>query len=309
MRIGFLGKGGSGKTTLAAAFTRYCSRTGHVLAIDADQNTNLAHTIGIEEPPSLADYSKDVATYLRKTRTDLGSMPMIATTPPSLDSGFVRVQEHDPFLERFARRSGTITLIQGGTYEGNDVGITCYHGKLEPLEMLFHHLLDTERDIVVTDATAGLDSLGHSMAIVHDLIIYVVEPTRKSIDVYEAFMRASRDLSLRVRVVVNKTRTDDDRSYVTSRIPDVLAFVDESDAMRSFERTGEGMDEFIEDNANVLETIRSEIMNIPKEWDAYYERLLTTHKKSAKAWYDSYHNHAISEQQDPLFTYEKVLCR
>jgi CO dehydrogenase maturation factor len=232
---------------------------------------------------------------------------MIATTPPSLESRFVTVREDDPLLEQHGTRSGNIMLIQGGTYEGDDVGVTCYHGKLEPVEMLFHHLLDTEHDIVVTDATAGLDSLGHSMGIVHDLIIYVVEPTRKSIDVYEAFMHASKDLGLSVRVVANKIRSDDDREYVTSRIPDVLAFVDESDAMRSFERTGAGMDAFIDENQTILERVRTELLATPKDWDAYYARLLAIHEKSAKAWFDAYHNSDISKQKDERFSYDKVI--
>ena len=307
MRIGFLGKGGSGKTTLAAAFTTYCAQKHDVLAIDADQNTNLAHTLGIEGSFPIGPHARDIASYLRAERSDLGSAPMIATTPPSLDSRFVRVREDDPLLERYATRSGRITLIQGGTYEGDDVGVTCYHGKLEPVEMIFHHLLDTEDDIVVTDATAGLDSLGHSMGIVHDLIIYVVEPTRKSIDVYEAFMRASEGLGLNVRVVANKIRSDEERAYVTSHIPKVLAFVVENDAVRAFERTGDGMDSFIEANSGVLEMIRRELEATPKEWSRYYERLLAIHEKSAKAWYDAYHNTEVSKQKDEHFSYENVL--
>ncbi|MFT4308410.1 MAG: hypothetical protein ACMXYM_03505 [Candidatus Woesearchaeota archaeon] len=307
MRIGFLGKGGSGKTTLAAAFIQHIAKTQTVLAIDADQNTNLAHTLGIEGAQSLSSNAHEVADYLRGTRTDLGTAPMIATTPPSLESRFVRVRENDEFLKRYATRSESISLIQGGTYEADDVGVTCYHGKLNAVEMLFHHLLDTEDDTVVTDATAGLDSLGHSMGIVHDLIIYVVEPTRKSIDVYEAFMRASEGLDLNVRVVANKIRSDEERAYVTSRIPKVLAFVEESETLRAFERTGSGMDSFIEANSSVLEVIRRELETTPKDWNRYYERLLAMHEKSAKAWYDSYHNSEISKQKDERFSYERVL--
>ena len=307
MRIGFLGKGGSGKTTLAAAFIQHIAKTHTVLAIDADQNTNLAHTLGIEGAFPIGPHARDIASYLRGTRTDLGSAPMIATTPPSLESRFVRIRKDDPLLERYATRSGSISLIQGGTYEADDVGVTCYHGKLNAIEMVFHHLLDTEDDIVVTDATAGLDSLGHSMGIVHDLIIYVVEPTRKSIDVYEAFMRASEGLDLNVRVVANKIRSDEERAYVTSRIHDVLAFVEESETLRAFERTGSGMDAFIEANADVLDTIRRELETTPKDWNRYYERLLAMHEKSAKAWYDSYHNTDVSKQKDERFSYERVL--
>jgi CO dehydrogenase maturation factor len=43
MKIAFVGKGGAGKTTLAALFSRHLAAAGRaVLAIDADINQNLA---------------------------------------------------------------------------------------------------------------------------------------------------------------------------------------------------------------------------------------------------------------------------
>jgi CO dehydrogenase maturation factor len=43
VRIAFVGKGGSGKTTLSALFTRYLADQGPpVIAIDADINQHLA---------------------------------------------------------------------------------------------------------------------------------------------------------------------------------------------------------------------------------------------------------------------------
>lgn len=56
MRVAVAGKGGSGKTTVAATLSRLLSRRGRrVLAIDADSNPNLAVALGLgpEEPPTL----------------------------------------------------------------------------------------------------------------------------------------------------------------------------------------------------------------------------------------------------------------
>ncbi len=50
MRIAVAGKGGTGKTTLAATLARTMAREGrHVLAIDGDPNPNLGVSLGI--PP------------------------------------------------------------------------------------------------------------------------------------------------------------------------------------------------------------------------------------------------------------------
>jgi CO dehydrogenase nickel-insertion accessory protein CooC1 len=52
VRIAFVGKGGSGKTTSAAVFSRYLAELGKpVLAIDADINQHLGQALGHDGPP------------------------------------------------------------------------------------------------------------------------------------------------------------------------------------------------------------------------------------------------------------------
>ena len=48
MKLGIVGKGGVGKTTLSALLAQeYASRGLRVLAIDTDSNPNLAHSLGL----------------------------------------------------------------------------------------------------------------------------------------------------------------------------------------------------------------------------------------------------------------------
>ena len=48
MKVAVSGKGGTGKTTIAATLARCLARRGHrVLAIDGDSNPNLAMSLGI----------------------------------------------------------------------------------------------------------------------------------------------------------------------------------------------------------------------------------------------------------------------
>ncbi|HVM12957.1 MAG TPA: AAA family ATPase [Egibacteraceae bacterium] len=50
MRVGISGKGGAGKTTIAAVLSRTLARRGHpVIAIDCDSDPNLAPNIGVAE--------------------------------------------------------------------------------------------------------------------------------------------------------------------------------------------------------------------------------------------------------------------
>ena len=57
LRIALAGKGGTGKTTLAAALVRQALETNQrpVLAVDADPNSTLALALGVPEPTALAD--------------------------------------------------------------------------------------------------------------------------------------------------------------------------------------------------------------------------------------------------------------
>jgi hypothetical protein len=51
MRIAFVGKGGSGKTTATAVFARYLAALGRrVLAVDADINQHLGPALGHDGP-------------------------------------------------------------------------------------------------------------------------------------------------------------------------------------------------------------------------------------------------------------------
>ncbi len=49
MKLGIVGKGGVGKTTISALISQeYASRGKRVLAIDTDSNPNLAYSLGLD---------------------------------------------------------------------------------------------------------------------------------------------------------------------------------------------------------------------------------------------------------------------
>ena len=79
MKIAFVGKGGSGKTTLASLFAAHLAAAGRpVLAIDADINQHLAAALGATRTeaarlPTLGDHLPLIKDYLR------GDNPRIPT--------------------------------------------------------------------------------------------------------------------------------------------------------------------------------------------------------------------------------------
>ena len=104
MKIAFVGKGGSGKSTVSSLFIKHLTATGQrVLAIDADINQHLAEMVGAELIPERALYydenASDVRTILRGTNSKIESAArFVKTTPPGAGSHLVRLQDDDPVL-------------------------------------------------------------------------------------------------------------------------------------------------------------------------------------------------------------------
>ena len=103
MKIGLVGKGGSGKTTLAALLIRRLATVGApLLAVDADINQHLAVALGATEEhaaalPTLAGHLPLIKDYLRGANPRIASAEMmVKTTPPGTGSRLLRIEENNP---------------------------------------------------------------------------------------------------------------------------------------------------------------------------------------------------------------------
>lgn len=311
MRIAFLGKGGSGKTTLAGSFIKYLAHIhDHVLAIDADVNVHLTSLLlgNTHNVKQLGSAYAEVRSYLRGNRQDVKTM--VATTPPSMDSNFILPRANDPFIRKFGKKIDNISLLTIGTYQHEDVGHTCYHGKLNTLETIYHHMLDSDNDYVIADATAGIDNLGTSLFFAYDLNIFVVEPTLKSIQVYKDFKKVAAKEKLNIRVIVNKCDPSD-KKFVLDQIKDneILGFVSNSTYIKELEQgKPEAFEHFVRENSELFQVVeRYSKDTVQRNWDAYYQRLIEVHLKNSLEWWDDYYSEKISEQKDTSFSYHKVI--
>jgi CO dehydrogenase maturation factor len=155
--IAVAGKGGVGKTTLAALTVRSIKerKLGSVLAVDADPNSNLAEALGIEAGRSIGQLLDEVASH-----------------PERIPSGMSK----DRFIEYEVQ-----TLIQEG--DGFDVitmgrpeGPGCYCYVNNVLRGVMSKLIK-EYDYIVIDNEAGLEHLSRRTTRAADTLLVVSDAT------------------------------------------------------------------------------------------------------------------------------------
>lgn len=316
MKIAFVGKGGSGKTTLSALFIRHLAATGRpVIAVDADINQHLGPALGLTddqaaELPPLGGHLPEIKEYLRGSNPLIRSSDeMIKTTPPGRGSRLLRIVEENPVYASCARPipldEGSVRLLATGAFTEEDLGVSCYHSKVGAVELLLNHLLDGPGEYLVTDMTAGSDSFASGLFTRFDLTFLVAEPTRKGVSVYRQYRDYARDFGVRLRVVGNKVQGPDDLAFLRREVGgDLLTTFGQSDWVRRLEQGAEPPLKSLEPaNRAVLEELRVEADAAYGRRDArrYTEQAVLFHRRNAESWANSKVGIDLATQVDEDF--------
>ncbi|GAA2739109.1 hypothetical protein GCM10010440_00590 [Kitasatospora cinereorecta] len=316
MKIAFVGKGGSGKTTLSALFIRHLAAAGSpVIAVDADINQHLGPALGLsddqaERMPSLGAHLPLIKDYLRGGNPLIRSgEEMIKTTPPGRGSRLLRIVEENPVYAACARPvaldEGSVRLLATGAFTEDDLGVACYHSKVGAVELLLNHLVDGPDEYFVTDMTAGSDSFASGLFTRFDLTFLVAEPTRKGVSVYRQYKEYAQDFGVRLRVVGNKVEGPDDLAFLRREVgDDLLTAFGHSDWVRRLERGEEPPLRSLEPaNRAVLEQLRAaadEAYGL-RDPHRYTEQAVHFHLRNAESWGNSKVGIDLATQVDPEF--------
>lgn len=217
MKVAVSGKGGVGKTLLAALLTKAFAEAGYsVLAIDADPNANLAATLGFPHPEKIVPISQ--MKELIEERTEAGSKKgtIFFKLNPKVDD----------LPEKYSQRLNGIRLMVMGQIKRGGSGCYCPENAL--LQALVSHLLLARNEVVIMDMEAGIEHLGRGTAKAVDQLIIVVEPSRRSIETANRVAALARDIGLNhIAVVGNKIRNQSDRDFIVSSLPnfEFLGFI------------------------------------------------------------------------------------
>ncbi|MBE8474762.1 ATP-binding protein [Streptomyces justiciae] len=304
MRIAFVGKGGSGKTTLSALFSRHLARAGApVLAVDGDINQHLAEALGHDGPPldapPLGAHLSAIKDYLRGTNPRIASAEaMIKTTPPGRGSRLLSLLGDDELHTRHVRHVGDVPLMVTGEFDESDLGVACYHSKLGAVELYLNHLVDKPGEYVVVDMTAGADAFASGLFTRFDMTFLVAEPTRKGVSVYRQYRDHAREFGIRIAVVGNKVTGEDDLLFLKEEVgDDLLTHLIQSPYVRAAEQ-GRAQGELEPQNQHALNILRETVDAHPRDWPRLHRHAVEFHLRNARAWAGE----DLATQVDPEYT-------
>ncbi|HFC97279.1 MAG TPA: carbon monoxide dehydrogenase [Thermosulfurimonas dismutans] len=228
MKIAFCGKGGVGKSTIAALLCKALLDTGYeVLAIDADPSPHLGRLLGFSETEGLTPLS-EMRELLAERAQKQG--PYYTLNP--------RIED---LPERFMlTRDGLRLMVLGAIREA---GGGCACPEQTVLRRLLSFLILQAREAVVVDMEAGVEHFGRSTVVPMDFILVVTQPYRGSLETTRQILRLARDLNLeKVVVVGNAVRGPEDERYLASflGVEPVLSFPEDPEILRA-EREGRSL--------------------------------------------------------------------
>ncbi len=196
--IAVAGKGGVGKTTVAALVIKYLTedRGGTVLAIDADPSSNLHLSLGLELEWTVGDIREDMLTQVKASLTAGGAaMGTLA--------GGVSKREHLDYEIRASLAEGThYDLIAMGRGEGPGCYCAVNHNLREVIDAI-----GGSYGYVVVDNEAGMEHLSRRTTRNVQHLLIVTDPSQGGVLAADRIAHMRHDLDIGIdhaHVIVNR---------------------------------------------------------------------------------------------------------
>ena len=232
MKIAISGKGGVGKSTLAAGLALLMARNGQrVLAVDADPDANLASALGISEArqQDIIPISQQAALIEERTGAKVKQYGQMFKLNPEVSD----------IAGEYATIHENVALLVLGAVEQGGSGCACPESVL--IRALVTDLVLYKDDALIMDMEAGVEHLGRATARGVDMMLVVVEPGQRSVDSAKRVIRMAAEIGLtNIRFVANKVNGAEDEAFIREALPDqeVFGMIPYSEEIRKGDRVG-----------------------------------------------------------------------
>jgi CO dehydrogenase maturation factor len=211
VKVAFAGKGGAGKTTLAALFIKALAKDQvvRILAVDCDPVANLGRLLGMEGAEKIAPVAE--MKQLINERMEVSADKTLYKLNPSVDD----------IPDKFSKKQVNIRLIVMGTVKAGGSGCMCPESNF--LKALLARILLSEDESIVMDMEAGVEHLGRGTAGFVDSLFIISEPNVGSVEAAKKIRRLALDIGIKnIGIIANKIKGRADADFVkknTSGIP------------------------------------------------------------------------------------------
>jgi CO dehydrogenase nickel-insertion accessory protein CooC1 len=230
MVIGVLGKGGSGKSTVATQLALFLHGVANkqVLAIDVDHNLDLAAnlTAGEHRGPYFGASMSELYGAVGATPGERYDDVLLRDATPRF-----RLSPPDAYTSAYTATvaEGLFLMAAGPQTEAVLHGQACSHSLGTPLKLYLPLLALAPNEVAVVDEKAGADGVSTGIVTGMDVALVVVEPAYHSVKTARQIAELLSFYHTPYRFVANKVATAEDLTYITEAVGEV-AMVAPADA-------------------------------------------------------------------------------
>lgn len=187
--IALAGKGGVGKTTIAAMIIKYLMQTqsGPILAIDADPSSNLNMVLGLDLEWTVGDIREDILEQVKLSLTAGGAAMGV------LPGGMNKRDYLDYHIRSSLAEGSQFDLIAMGRSEGPGCYCAVNHNLREVIDGI-----SANYRYVVIDNEAGLEHLSRRTTRDVQCLLVISDPTQRGLVAAERIAAFRHELDIHI---------------------------------------------------------------------------------------------------------------